>query len=666
MPPMPEGELKKDYLLIERLAVGGMAEVFLAEDLDRRVVVVKRILPHLAINADFVRMFMNEAHIAARINHPNVVHILERGEANGHPFIAMEYVPGVTVKQLIHALNKAGRTAPISVAVDILRQACAGSHAAHELLGSDGSPIELVHRDLTPHNLMLDVHGDLKVLDFGIAKATTGVDDHTRTGMLKGKISYMSPEQCRQEPLDRRSDLFTLGIVAFELLAGNKPFQSRTELGIMQAIVSGNTLSLAEACPHLPAPLVEAVERCLAADRADRYPTAADMANGLVLAAEAVGEPPDQARTGALIRELFGDDLERKVASLQTLRDSTLPSLGSIHLLDPPTAELEIPGRTTTTSPEWDDPLSTESVPLPAAVLTPIPQPLPVGSRRAWAALAVVVLVVAAAVGFWLTRPMVLSGDPVEVLIAPTFKPEVLRQEHEPIRTYLEGRFGRPVHFEIASSYRDASDRLTRGDVPFAFLPYRTTMRALEQGAKLEVLAVKVVDGSASTDGYLIVARTNPARTVEDLRGATICYSDPLSFTGYELPRRYIRDMGMDPEAEFGQHLSGNHEAVLRDLLAGKCAVGGTFSGNFGTADQRGIPTARLRVLALTGVSPHDAMTAGPAASEADSKALARALLEFRAQDLGLSHVGESERITAFSAPDAAYQPSANAAVDGR
>jgi hypothetical protein len=211
------------YQIVERLAVGGMAEVFLgvrrsaAAVGDKRwspandtLVVIKRILPHLAEKPEFVEAFVREARITAGIRHANVVEILELGQSGGLPFLAMEYVNGSSLKQLVVASRQHDVRIPFDVAVSLACQAAAGLHAAHELTDITGRPYGLVHRDVSPHNLMVDEAGVVKLLDFGIAKAEEGMD-HTRTGMLKGKISYMSPEQCRQERLDRRADVFALG-----------------------------------------------------------------------------------------------------------------------------------------------------------------------------------------------------------------------------------------------------------------------------------------------------------------------------------------------------------------------------------------------------------------------------------------------------------------------
>ena len=196
--PSPHPERIGRYTILERLAVGGMAQVYLGFETGdtglQRVVVIKQILPQLGQDEAFQKMFLQEARLAARINHPNVVEIHELGESEGQPFIAMEYVGGIPLNVMNKAMREKDIQMPVGVAAGIILQACAGAHAAHELEDHSGKPANLVHRDLTPHNLMVTELGHIKVLDFGVAKATTN-QDTTQTGMLKGKLPYMPPEQ---------------------------------------------------------------------------------------------------------------------------------------------------------------------------------------------------------------------------------------------------------------------------------------------------------------------------------------------------------------------------------------------------------------------------------------------------------------------------------------
>ena len=246
------------------------------------------------------------------------------------------------------------------------------------------------------------------------------------------------------------------------------------------------------------------------------------------------------------------------------------------------------------------------------------------------------------------------------VSVAPVLTAEELALEHEPIRIYLEQRLQRPVTFQVAPSYRRAAMDMVHGDMPFAFLPQNTAKNAFtDDAAEMEILAVKVVDGSTSTDGYMLVPREGDLQTVSDLAelpaDSVICYSDPLSNTGYKLPRAFLEQQGIDPN-ELTEHFSGDHHTVLTDLISGVCDLGGTHSGNYNTAGLRNVPIARLKILGITGSTPHDAMVAGPGADPELRQAMTEALLAFDPKEhAGVDRVGDSERITGFAEPPKNY-----------
>jgi phosphate/phosphite/phosphonate ABC transporter binding protein len=655
------------YHLVERLAVGGMAEVFLACErgthaLDR-LLVIKRILPHLAENDEFVKMFMTEAQLAARINHPNVVQIYELGESGGFPFIAMEYVSGSTLKELVKAARKAETRLPMAMVVHLMVQACAGAHAAHELVTPDGTKINLVHRDLSPHNLMVTDDALVKLLDFGIAKAEQGMDN-TRTGMLKGKVSYMSPEQCKQLKLDRRSDIYALGIVLWELLAGHKMFFGMSELATMQAIVTGDLKDVRESRPDTPDAICAVLDRALAPKPEDRYPTADAMRRALLDAAEAAEIVLDDDKASRFVRTLLGEVHESRRQQVSSALEKTLVTLS----------------RAEPAHPDYTRP--TESS---AAPMTPMRSP-PTNTVANTAASAsagmlvgiaftIVLVVVAGMAAMWLggmgifapesngtvagtdgTLPdeIVPDGEPVTVLIAPTLQPEELLTDLDPLRLYLQREIDRPVVLTIAASYEDASQQIVDGQSDYALLPYNTLLETLEKDNTLPVVAHEVVDGSEASDGYLVVARTTDARDIEELKGATFCYTDRLSSTGYKLPRRYMKRRGLNPDTDFETHFSKNHQQVLRDVIDGVCTVGGTYAGNYSTATQAGIPVARLRILEpYTGSTPHDGWVASHNAEPEVTAALTEALLAFDPEEhLGAERLGEKKRVTGYVEPE--------------
>ena len=232
--PQPNAKQFGKYYLLDRIGAGGMAEVFRAVAIGpegfQRPLVIKRMLPHLSHDRAFVEMFIDEAKLCGLLSHPNLVQIFEFGSVDESFFIAMEHVQGETLLAVQVKLAEAGRLAPVTASLEIVRQVCLGLHYAHSLQSSSGQPLGIVHRDVSPANLMLTFHGSVKILDFGIARVAEGLrETRTQAGTMKGKVSYMSPEQIRMEPIDGRADVFAVGIVLHELLTGRRLFRSTNE-----------------------------------------------------------------------------------------------------------------------------------------------------------------------------------------------------------------------------------------------------------------------------------------------------------------------------------------------------------------------------------------------------------------------------------------------------
>jgi len=320
------GERFGKYLLVGELASGGMAQIFLAvhEGLEgfSRVVALKRVLPYLTESSEFVQMFLDEARIAARLEHPNIVRTYEFGTEAGRYFIEMEYLAGEDVSAVLNRAARLQQRLPISFVVEIMSRVCAGLHFAHNLNDSTGRPLGLVHRDVTPGNIVVTYFGEVKLIDFGVAKAATN-NVRTRAGMLKGKIAYMSPEQLRARGIDRRSDVFSTGVVLWELLTGARLFSRDSDAATLYAILDDPVPPVRTHRPEVPAELAAIVERALARTPDDRWATAEDMQlalDGFLAAhprADSVGPgvsagiSPSVAETGArrLAREmerLFG------------------------------------------------------------------------------------------------------------------------------------------------------------------------------------------------------------------------------------------------------------------------------------------------------------------------------------------------------------------------
>lgn len=638
------------YHLVDRIAVGGMAEVFLACErgtlaLDR-LIVIKRILPHLAQDENLLNMFLNEAQIAARIRHPNVVQIYELGESQGLPFIAMEFVPGSTFKELIIAGKERGGL-PLGVVLDLLIQACEGAHAAHELTNASGRPYGLVHRDLSPHNLMVTAQGHVKLLDFGIAKPTEATANLTKTGTLKGKVSYMSPEQCRQEPLDRRSDIFALGICAWELLTGTKPFVGRSELATMQKIVRGDLPYIEEHRPDLPRPIAGVIERALETQRERRWKTADAMRRALKQAAAEAGVLLEHDRTVDCVQDLLGTAHDQQKRNVDVALEQTLVTLTAAPLPSPEDLDQSLSrSRTTQTAPTFMRSLG--AVGVAGAVLA--------------AALAFTVLL-ASLTYYWQRQgvsvpPPRPDGPAIVVVLAPTLEPEILVPNFLPIRNYLESELDQRFDFLVANTYEDAAKEVQSGQHPYAILPFGIAQSAIDSGANLQVLATKVIDHSATTDGYLVVHRMGPIQTLADLESHRICFSDKDSQTGWKLPRSTLTAAGINPDADVTWVPSGSHQKAMQDLQDQKCEAAGTYSLNFLGAEDYGINVHRLRVLTITGQTPHDHVVSGPAADPATTQRLTEALLTFDPMaSLGVEGVGETERITGFAAGDGMSGP---------
>jgi serine/threonine protein kinase len=296
------------YELMRRLAVGGMAELYLARASGlggfNKLVALKRILPQYARSADFTAMFLDEARLAARIQHANVAQVYDIGRNEHGLYFTMEYVHGEDIRGIMNAALRRDGELPLEHALTIAIGAAAGLHAAHELVDDRGTLIGLVHRDVSPSNVLVSYGGCVKLIDFGVAKAA-GRQTETRVGTLKGKLSYMSPEQCAGRPIDRRSDVFALGVVLYEMTTGTRLYRAEADYELMKRIVEDDAPPPTSRCADYPRELEDIVLRALRRDPAERYPSAQALQLDLEKLARHRRIHTSSVQLGAYIRELF-------------------------------------------------------------------------------------------------------------------------------------------------------------------------------------------------------------------------------------------------------------------------------------------------------------------------------------------------------------------------
>jgi serine/threonine protein kinase len=417
------------YDIVRRLERGGMAELYLARAVGpegfEKLVVLKRILPYIAESPKYVRAFLDEARLVAGFDHPHIAQVYDMGTVDGSYFFTMEYVHGANVRTILRRCRRLQAKLPIEHAVLIARDIASALHYAHERRGPDGKHLAVVHRDVSPSNILVSYDGVAKLIDFGIAKAASS-SLRTQTGALKGKISYMSPEQARGQPLDRRSDVFSLGIVLWEMIAGRRLYKSDNDMATIQQIIHEPPPALRTYRRDCPEALERIVARALALDPGDRLATAQalqleleELAREHKLALSTVG-------LSRKLHELFSDELaawaaaHRERATVTDLR--AVPELADEQ---PGVAEIDDPdiGDDERDDDDEDEEASAErrapaassfvsyqatNVFLPEAPTTTAPSP-----SRTWRGAAIVL---AAALGSGLSAVVVIGfggDDPI-------------------------------------------------------------------------------------------------------------------------------------------------------------------------------------------------------------------------------------------------------------
>ncbi len=327
---MPEssdiGSYFGKYFLLKKLAAGGMGEVFLAKQQGpagfEKILIIKKVLPHLTENKEFVELFLGEARLAARMNHRNIVQVFELGEQNGGYFIAMEYVQGKALRDVIDIAMKKKEKLHGDLCRSIGEQICDGASYAHNLTDISGRSLNIIHRDLNPQNVLISYPGDVKVIDFGIAKSEMSTVK-TEAGMIKGKFVYMSPEQSLAKKLDKRSDIFAIGITLYEMLTGINPFHKNNIVLTLEAVQRFEPPPPSEYDPAF-APFDPILAKALAKDRDRRYADAAEMQDDL----RRIVLPRAPERLGQFMSRIFRQQLEEDQKLLMDTDSSKLTAAG--------------------------------------------------------------------------------------------------------------------------------------------------------------------------------------------------------------------------------------------------------------------------------------------------------------------------------------------------
>jgi serine/threonine protein kinase len=301
-----------------------MAEIFLAREEGagpEEYLVIKRLLPHVAQHPELVQMFLDEARVAATLAHPNIVNIYNVGAIGDQYFLSMDYLVGLDLTKVCERLWRQQRTIPLNLTVYLILSVLDALHFAHTRVGQDGKALEIVHRDVSPHNIFLEFNGGVKLLDFGVARAANALH-HTKTGALVGKIAYMSPEQCRIEQLDARSDLFSLGIVMYELTTGRRLYNSKKlgEFEVLRQICEKPVQRPSEILKGYPRAVEDIVVKVLQKKREERYPSAEQFATALRETAETLELDLSPAMMAEFLQREFASEIEANKTKLDLIK----------------------------------------------------------------------------------------------------------------------------------------------------------------------------------------------------------------------------------------------------------------------------------------------------------------------------------------------------------
>lgn len=338
--PLVAGDQCDRYQLVHQVAQGGMANVWLARLRSKhgfeRLVALKTILPAFADDPKFRRMFLDEARIASRINHAHVAPIFDLGECNGNLYLVMEWIDGDSLANLARAAEAHPGKFPLPLVLKVLADACAGLHAAHELRDEGGRALDVVHRDVSPHNILVSATGIVKVIDFGVAKARVRMAEETSIGTVKGKLHYLAPERALGMPADRRADVWSVGAVLYRVLAGRPTYRGPDERSILDQLVSGVLPDVLP--PGFPNSVQRLVSKALAPNPRDRFATAADLQRALEAAIHGLGVTVTARDIADFMAARLGESLTLRRFAVSTALESIDQSL-TLRAARPATSE---------------------------------------------------------------------------------------------------------------------------------------------------------------------------------------------------------------------------------------------------------------------------------------------------------------------------------------
>jgi len=313
------GEIFGRYELLRKIATGGMGQVYLARQKGpvgfEKLMVVKRVLPHLAEEEEFIEMFFDEARIAAHLNHPNIAQIFDLGEVDGTYYIAMEYVNGESLRQVVNRGRTQRMPLPLGLKCRVIADSAAGLHSAHQARSPSGKFLGFIHRDVSPQNILIGFNGCVKLIDFGVAKAANKVSN-TVTGAIKGKYAYMSPEQARGQDLDHRSDVFGLGTILSELLTEQRLFKRENENATLKAVISNKPPPPSSMVAQLPPAIDGIVLKALEKKAEERYQSAQELQEQLEEFLRAERLQSTSTYLSAFMRKLYSQDDDEDESTL--------------------------------------------------------------------------------------------------------------------------------------------------------------------------------------------------------------------------------------------------------------------------------------------------------------------------------------------------------------